>query len=269
MLESDPALCARALQLANSAYFGMSGQVTSVDQAVVNLGATAIRTLVVSTAAGVVRKSGRSPRRILGTLGFGRGRDRDRGPIVRGAARRRDLRGPAARSGNRASLSLRPCRLWLTHGVGGGRGTSLPRRRGPSLRRRPRDDRSRGARRVEAPAVDGRGAPHPPRRRRQGRREAGASPDRRRGARARGVRVAVVRARTRRRPGVGIRRARVARSLRSTRSCIERPKKPQHSRRCSRPTRELAGAAVGNDYGSTGSRTRTVVPTPTTESMAT
>jgi putative nucleotidyltransferase with HDIG domain len=53
VLESDPALCARALQLANSAHFGLSGRVTSVDQAVVTLGATAMRTLVVSTAAGV------------------------------------------------------------------------------------------------------------------------------------------------------------------------------------------------------------------------
>jgi len=52
-LESDPALCARALRLANSAHFGMSGRVTSVDQAVVALGGTAMRTLVVSTAAGV------------------------------------------------------------------------------------------------------------------------------------------------------------------------------------------------------------------------
>jgi len=53
VLESDPALCARALQLANSAHFGMSGRVTSVDQAVVTLGATTMRTLVVSTASGM------------------------------------------------------------------------------------------------------------------------------------------------------------------------------------------------------------------------
>jgi putative nucleotidyltransferase with HDIG domain len=53
VLESDPALCARALQLANSAHFGMSGRVTSVDQAVVTLGATTMRTLVVSTASGL------------------------------------------------------------------------------------------------------------------------------------------------------------------------------------------------------------------------
>jgi putative nucleotidyltransferase with HDIG domain len=53
VLESDPALCARALQLANSAHYGMSGRVTSVDQAVVTLGATTMRTLVVSTASGM------------------------------------------------------------------------------------------------------------------------------------------------------------------------------------------------------------------------
>ena len=53
VLESDPALCARALQLANSAHFGMSGRVTSVDQAVVTLGGTTMRTLVVSTASGM------------------------------------------------------------------------------------------------------------------------------------------------------------------------------------------------------------------------
>ena len=53
VLESDPALCARALQLANSAHFGMSGKITSVDQAVVALGGTAMRTLVVSTASGM------------------------------------------------------------------------------------------------------------------------------------------------------------------------------------------------------------------------
>jgi len=53
VLESDTALCARALKLANSAHFGMSGQVRSVDRAVVCLGVTTLRTLVVSTAAGV------------------------------------------------------------------------------------------------------------------------------------------------------------------------------------------------------------------------
>jgi putative nucleotidyltransferase with HDIG domain len=56
VLESDPALCARVLQLANSAHFGMSGRVTSVDQAVVALGGTAMRTLVISNASGMFGK---------------------------------------------------------------------------------------------------------------------------------------------------------------------------------------------------------------------
>ncbi len=56
MLESDPRVCARVLQLANSAHFGMSGRVTSVDQAVVALGGTTMRTLVISSASGMFGK---------------------------------------------------------------------------------------------------------------------------------------------------------------------------------------------------------------------
>jgi putative nucleotidyltransferase with HDIG domain len=52
-LQSDPSLCARILQLANSPYFGLSGKVGSVDRAVVALGASVIRSLAVSTAAGM------------------------------------------------------------------------------------------------------------------------------------------------------------------------------------------------------------------------
>jgi putative nucleotidyltransferase with HDIG domain len=53
VLQSDPAMCARALQLANAAHFGMSDRVTSVDQAVVRLGTTTMRTLVVSSGSGL------------------------------------------------------------------------------------------------------------------------------------------------------------------------------------------------------------------------
>lgn len=53
VLGSDPALGARALQLANSTLFGTSQRVTSVDQAVVALGDTATRTLVVGNATGL------------------------------------------------------------------------------------------------------------------------------------------------------------------------------------------------------------------------
>jgi HD-like signal output (HDOD) protein len=52
-LQSDPALCARILHLANSPYFGLSGKVTSIERAVVALGASVLRSLAVSTAAGM------------------------------------------------------------------------------------------------------------------------------------------------------------------------------------------------------------------------
>jgi HD-like signal output (HDOD) protein len=52
-LQSDPSLCARILHLANSPYFGLSGKVGSIERAVVALGASVLRSLAVSTAAGM------------------------------------------------------------------------------------------------------------------------------------------------------------------------------------------------------------------------
>jgi putative nucleotidyltransferase with HDIG domain len=52
-LEIDPSLCVRVLHLANSPYFGLSGKVGSVERAVVALGNSVIRSLAVSTAAGL------------------------------------------------------------------------------------------------------------------------------------------------------------------------------------------------------------------------
>lgn len=52
-LEVDPSLCVRVLHLANSPYFGLSGKVGSVERAVVALGNSVIRSLAVSTAAGL------------------------------------------------------------------------------------------------------------------------------------------------------------------------------------------------------------------------
>ncbi|HET9730929.1 MAG TPA: HDOD domain-containing protein, partial [Acidimicrobiia bacterium] len=52
-LQADPSLTARLLQLANSAYFGLSGKIGSVERAVVALGRSVIRSLAVSTAAGL------------------------------------------------------------------------------------------------------------------------------------------------------------------------------------------------------------------------
>jgi putative nucleotidyltransferase with HDIG domain len=53
VLESDPALSTRVLQLANSPLFGAPERVTSVDRAIVVLGDTATRTLVVSGTSGL------------------------------------------------------------------------------------------------------------------------------------------------------------------------------------------------------------------------
>jgi putative nucleotidyltransferase with HDIG domain len=52
-LQTDPALAARMLHLANSPYFGLSGKVGNVERAVVALGAATVRSLAVSTAAGM------------------------------------------------------------------------------------------------------------------------------------------------------------------------------------------------------------------------
>lgn len=52
-LQTDPALSARILHLANSPYFGLSGKVGNVERAVVALGAATVRSLAVSTAAGL------------------------------------------------------------------------------------------------------------------------------------------------------------------------------------------------------------------------
>jgi putative nucleotidyltransferase with HDIG domain len=52
-LQSDPSLTARILHLANSPYFGLSGKIGSIERAVVALGASVLRSLAVSSAAGL------------------------------------------------------------------------------------------------------------------------------------------------------------------------------------------------------------------------
>jgi putative nucleotidyltransferase with HDIG domain len=52
-LEGDPSLSVRVLHLANSPYFGLSGKVSNVERAVIALGNSVIRSLAVSTAAGL------------------------------------------------------------------------------------------------------------------------------------------------------------------------------------------------------------------------
>lgn len=59
VLGTDAVLSARCLHLANSPYFGLGGRVGSLPQAVVLLGFAVIRTLAVSTAAGLFVQTGR------------------------------------------------------------------------------------------------------------------------------------------------------------------------------------------------------------------
>jgi HD-like signal output (HDOD) protein len=51
MISSEPALTAKVLRVVNSAYYGLSGQVTSLGQAIVILGLQQVRNLVLSVSA--------------------------------------------------------------------------------------------------------------------------------------------------------------------------------------------------------------------------
>ena len=53
VIETDPALSARILRLANSPFFGLGGTVSSASRAVIVLGLSVVRSLAVSTAAGL------------------------------------------------------------------------------------------------------------------------------------------------------------------------------------------------------------------------
>jgi putative nucleotidyltransferase with HDIG domain len=53
-VSADPALTARAMRMANSAYYGLSGRVSSATFAVTVLGFATVRSLAVATSAGVM-----------------------------------------------------------------------------------------------------------------------------------------------------------------------------------------------------------------------
>jgi HD-like signal output (HDOD) protein len=57
----DVGLCVRILHLANSPYFGASGRVGSLERAVVTLGHSVVRSLAITTAAGLTGASARVP----------------------------------------------------------------------------------------------------------------------------------------------------------------------------------------------------------------
>jgi putative nucleotidyltransferase with HDIG domain len=54
VLQADPSLTARVLHLSNAPYFGLAGRVTSLERAVVALGASTLRSLAVSSATGML-----------------------------------------------------------------------------------------------------------------------------------------------------------------------------------------------------------------------
>src|SRR5215207_6784467 len=56
MLGSEQALASKVLRVVNSAYYGLSGQVTSLSQAVMILGMPQVRNLVLSVSAVSVMK---------------------------------------------------------------------------------------------------------------------------------------------------------------------------------------------------------------------
>jgi putative nucleotidyltransferase with HDIG domain len=57
----DAGLCARILHLANSPYFGSAGRVSSLERAVVTVGSSVVRSLAISTAAGLLGDGARVP----------------------------------------------------------------------------------------------------------------------------------------------------------------------------------------------------------------
>src|SRR4051812_27191084 len=54
VIETDPALSARVMRLANAPYYGLSGKVSSASRAVVLLGFSAVRALAVSASSGLL-----------------------------------------------------------------------------------------------------------------------------------------------------------------------------------------------------------------------
>lgn len=50
LIENDPALCARLLKVVNSSFYGLPGQIDSIDRAVVLLGLNAIKNIAISAS---------------------------------------------------------------------------------------------------------------------------------------------------------------------------------------------------------------------------
>jgi putative nucleotidyltransferase with HDIG domain len=61
LLQSEPVLCGKVLQVANSAYYGMPREVSSIRQALILLGAHAVKGIALSVAAINSVRDGRAP----------------------------------------------------------------------------------------------------------------------------------------------------------------------------------------------------------------
>ena len=124
ILAADVALASRVMKLANSAYFGMRGRVSSLQFAVTVVGFTTVRTMATvalttwTTSRGCPRTSGVHDEPRAGRL--------HAGPALRRAPAGRAVHRPARPDGRRAAAPQRP------------RGLRRDRRRGADLRRPPR-----------------------------------------------------------------------------------------------------------------------------------
>ncbi|NJK32598.1 MAG: HDOD domain-containing protein [Deltaproteobacteria bacterium] len=58
LIEHDPALCARVLKVVNSSFYGMPGQVASIERAIVLLGLNAVKNIAISASLTKMFKTG-------------------------------------------------------------------------------------------------------------------------------------------------------------------------------------------------------------------
>ena len=107
ILASDVALASRVMKLANSAYFGMRGRVTSLQFAVTVVGFTTVRTMATVALTNLDDES-RLPEDFWDGHDQPRAGRLDAGPPVRRAPAGRALPRPAGPDGRRAAAPQRP-----------------------------------------------------------------------------------------------------------------------------------------------------------------
>ena len=176
VIETDPTLAARLLQLAgNSPFYGISRGVASVTQATVVVGLSVVHTFAATAAAGVlVKHDGSMPpdywehsmavAAAAAVVARGEGVDANEALT---AGLQHDL-------GTALLFRLDPRRFGVVERAAPARVRRPPRRRGRRVRFRPRHRRRRGPQNLAAPTAHRRSGRRPPRRRRfAARRRAG------------------------------------------------------------------------------------------------